>query len=112
MRNLARLTVAVVALAAVSGCQLLLVPCYVCVACAGAGGGGVDVAVDPNNAAPLPEVKRAYLALVTQYHPDKVAQLGPKLQALATEETRRLNHAWNELRQRAAQGPAHASQRE
>ncbi len=47
---------------------------------------------------PLTEVKRAYLALITQYHPDKVAQLGPKLQALAAEETRRLNQAWSELR--------------
>jgi DnaJ-domain-containing protein 1 len=54
---------------------------------------------------PLTEVKRAYLALITQYHPDKVAQLGPKLQALAAEETRRLNQAWSELRQRASQGP-------
>ncbi len=50
---------------------------------------------------PLPEVKRAYLALVAQYHPDKVAQLGPKLQRLALEETRRLNQAWSELRERA-----------
>lgn len=52
---------------------------------------------------PLAEVKRAYLQLITQYHPDKVAQLGPKLQALAAEETRRLNHAWSELR-RASSG--------
>ncbi|MFY0568298.1 J domain-containing protein [Archangium lansingense] len=54
---------------------------------------------------PLAEVKRAYLALITQYHPDKVAQLGSKLQALAAEETRRLNQAWSELRQRS--GPGH-----
>jgi hypothetical protein len=53
---------------------------------------------------PLSEVKRAYLALITQYHPDKVAQLGPKLQAVAAEETRRLNQAWSELRQRAGKG--------
>ena len=50
------------------------------------------------------EVKRVYLALITQYHPDKVAQLGPKLQALAAEETRKLNQAWSELRQRADRG--------
>ncbi|MFL5345560.1 MAG: DnaJ family molecular chaperone [Hyalangium sp.] len=56
--------------------------------------------------APLSEVKRAYLALITQYHPDKVAQLGPKLQALAAEETRRLNQAWSELRQRSGPGRA------
>jgi len=46
-------------------------------------------------------VKRAYLLLVAQYHPDKVAQLGPKLQRVALEETRRLNLAWSELRERA-----------
>lgn len=50
---------------------------------------------------PLAEVKRAYHALVAQYHPDKVAALGPKLQALALEETRRLNEAFAELRERA-----------
>ena len=43
---------------------------------------------------------------VTQYHPDKVAQLGPKLQALAAEETRQLNQAWSEPHQRADRGSA------
>jgi hypothetical protein len=57
---------------------------------------------------PLAEVKRAYISLITQYHPDKVAQLGPKLQALAAEETRKLNHAWSELRQRASQESQHS----
>lgn len=51
--------------------------------------------------APLSEVKRAYLALVAQYHPDKVAQLGPKLQALAQEETRRIIEAWERVRKQA-----------
>lgn len=51
--------------------------------------------------APLPEVKRAYFALVAQYHPDKVAQLGPKLQALAQEETRRLIEAWEWVRKQS-----------
>jgi DnaJ-domain-containing protein 1 len=46
-------------------------------------------------------VKRAYFALVAQYHPDKVAQLGPKLRALAQEETRRLIEAWEQIRQRS-----------
>jgi DnaJ-domain-containing protein 1 len=50
---------------------------------------------------PLAEVRRAYLGLVAQYHPDKVAQLGPKLQAVALEETRRLNAAWEQLRHAA-----------
>jgi DnaJ-domain-containing protein 1 len=53
---------------------------------------------------PLAEIRQAYLRLVSQYHPDKVAQLGPKLQALALEETRRLNLAWSELRERVGGG--------
>ncbi|WP_164016481.1 J domain-containing protein [Pyxidicoccus trucidator] len=50
---------------------------------------------------PLPEVRRAYLALVAQYHPDKVAQLGPKLQALAQDETRRIIEAWERVRKQS-----------
>ncbi|WXH27048.1 Co-chaperone protein DjlA [Myxococcus stipitatus] len=53
---------------------------------------------------PLAEVKRAYLALVAQYHPDKVAALGPKLQALAQEETRRIIEAWETVRRQARPG--------
>ncbi|WP_426751543.1 J domain-containing protein [Myxococcus sp. Y35] len=49
---------------------------------------------------PLAEARRAYLTLVAQYHPDKVAQLGPKLQALALEETRKLNEAWEHVRRK------------
>jgi hypothetical protein len=56
--------------------------------------------VAPNS--PLPEVRRAYLALVAQYHPDKVAQLGPKLQALAQEETRRIIEAWERVRKQSS----------
>jgi DnaJ-domain-containing protein 1 len=52
--------------------------------------------------APLAEVRKAYLTLIAQYHPDKVAQLGPKLQALALEETRRLNQAFDALRGRGS----------
>lgn len=54
--------------------------------------------------APLAEVKRAYLDLVARYHPDKVAQLGPKLQALAQEETRRIIEAWEQVRKQARPG--------
>ncbi|AEI66623.1 DnaJ domain-containing protein [Corallococcus macrosporus] len=52
--------------------------------------------------APLADARRAYLALVAQYHPDKVAQLGPKLQALAQEETRRIIEAWEYVRRRTS----------
>ncbi|MBL0692989.1 J domain-containing protein [Comamonas sp. JC664] len=53
-------------------------------------------------ATPYSEARRAYLTLVAQYHPDKVAQLGPKLQALALEETRKLNEAWELVRRKTS----------
>jgi len=39
------------------------------------------------------EIKKAYKRLATQYHPDKVECLGPKLRDLAVDEMRRLNEA-------------------
>ena len=40
------------------------------------------------------EVKRAYQSQIAQYHPDKVANLGPDLQKLAQEKTQALNAAY------------------
>ncbi len=45
-------------------------------------------------------VRRAYLRLIAAYHPDKVAGLGAKLQALAEEETKRINEAYAFFRRR------------
>ena len=42
--------------------------------------------------------RRAYQDLVQQYHPDKVANLGPELQQLAHDKTRELNDAYNQLK--------------
>jgi hypothetical protein len=39
------------------------------------------------------EIKRAYRKLASQYHPDKVETLGPKLRRMAMEEMTKLNHA-------------------
>lgn len=39
------------------------------------------------------DVKKAYRKLATQYHPDKVNQLPPKLKDFADEEMRRINKA-------------------
>jgi DnaJ-domain-containing protein 1 len=43
------------------------------------------------------EAKRAFRALVTQYHPDKVAHMAPEFQELAERKTRELLEAWAEV---------------
>jgi DnaJ-domain-containing protein 1 len=42
----------------------------------------------------LEEARRAWKTLMLQYHPDKVAHLGPEFQALAEQKTRELMEAW------------------
>lgn len=41
------------------------------------------------------DIKRRYHELVDQYHPDKVAHLGPKLLQAAEDERERINTAYN-----------------
>jgi DnaJ-domain-containing protein 1 len=48
---------------------------------------------------PKDEARRAFRALVTQYHPDKVAHLAPEFQELAERKTRELLEAWERLEQ-------------
>ena len=40
------------------------------------------------------ELERARRVLIQRYHPDKVANLGPKLQEVAEEEGKRINVAF------------------
>ena len=44
------------------------------------------------------EVRKKYLELVAQYHPDKVAHLGDRLREVAEEEMKKINHAYDFLR--------------
>ena len=44
--------------------------------------------------ASIEEIREAYRGLISQYHPDKVAQLGPELQKLATERSMEINAAY------------------
>lgn len=44
------------------------------------------------------EVRKAYLALIAQYHPDIVAKAAPEIQMLADRRSKEINGAWNELR--------------
>ena len=46
---------------------------------------------------PKDEARRAFRALVTQYHPDKVAHMAPEFQELAERKTRELLEAWAEV---------------
>ena len=43
-------------------------------------------------------IHAAYRSLISRYHPDKVAGLGPELQAVANARTKEINHAYDVLR--------------
>ena len=44
------------------------------------------------------EIKKAYQALIQQYHPDRVADMGPELRDVAEERTKEINAAYEELK--------------
>jgi DnaJ-domain-containing protein 1 len=46
---------------------------------------------------PLSEAKRAFRALIAQYHPDKVAHLASEFRQLAEERTRQILAAWEQI---------------
>jgi len=46
--------------------------------------------------ASVEEIKTAYRVLVAQYHPDKVASLGPELRELAERKTVEINTAYTQ----------------
>ncbi|MBS1151136.1 MAG: DnaJ protein [Myxococcaceae bacterium] len=49
--------------------------------------------------ATLAEAKKAWRALIVQYHPDKVAHLAPEFRSLAETRTRELMDAWAQLQE-------------
>ena len=49
--------------------------------------------------ASLEEIRLAYRALMSQYHPDKVATLGPELRALAERKSKQITCAYREATQ-------------
>ena len=53
-----------------------------------------------NPDATMNDVKSAYQALVQQYHPDRVADLGPELQEVAERKTKELNAAYGMLKKK------------
>jgi DnaJ-domain-containing protein 1 len=51
---------------------------------------------------PKDEARRAFRALIAQYHPDKVAHLAPEFHALAERRTREILEAWAEVEREAS----------
>jgi len=50
--------------------------------------------VSPN--ATRTEIASAYRSLISQYHPDKVARLGPEIRAVAERKSAELNRAYEQ----------------
>lgn len=50
------------------------------------------------------DVRAAWRARLAEYHPDKYAQAGPKIRAVAADESRRLNAAYARIAANVAQG--------
>lgn len=53
--------------------------------------------LDISPQASFEEIKQAYRKRITEYHPDKVAMLGPELRRLAEEMTKKINDAFLHL---------------
>jgi DnaJ-domain-containing protein 1 len=51
--------------------------------------------LDVDSNASLADIKLAYKRKISQYHPDKVAALGPELTQLAEAKTREINSAYD-----------------
>ena len=55
---------------------------------------------------PLLEVRKAFRALMTQYHPDKVAHLAAEFRALAEQKSRQITEAWERIQAESKDAPA------
>lgn len=53
---------------------------------------GIEASASPD------EVRVAYIKRIREYHPDRVAGLGDKLQAMANEESKAINTAYSKLK--------------
>ena len=58
----------------------------------------IILGVPPN--AHISLISDAYKTMISQYHPDKVAALGPELRSLAEKKSKEINAAYQYIRQR------------
>lgn len=63
--------------------------------------GGVDIFKLPANAT-KDQIRKAYIAAIKKYHPDKFADLCPEFQKLAEEKSKQINLAYRKLNRRDA----------
>ena len=56
----------------------------------------IILGVDPH--ASMEEIRQAYRLRMSEYHPDKVAGLGPELRELAERKAKEINRAYEEAR--------------
>jgi DnaJ-domain-containing protein 1 len=63
-----------------------------------AGGWDPHAVLGVQRGATAEDITRAYRDQMKQYHPDRVAGLGPELQELAHEKTVEIQRAYDELR--------------
>lgn len=67
-------------------------------------GAGYDPAFDPYDILQVPrdatqeEIRKAWIELAAQYHPDKAAHLGPDLQELAEKRFKEIQRAYEVLK--------------
>lgn len=50
----------------------------------------------------MPELKKRYIDLIRQNHPDKVASMGPDFKNLAEKNTKEINKAYDKLKKKAS----------
>ena len=63
------------------------------------------VVLDVDRSASRSEITAAYRTRISQYHPDKVARMGPEIRALAEQKSAEINAAYQAALKEGGRGP-------
>ena len=63
------------------------------------------VVLDVDRSASRAEITAAYRSRISQYHPDKVARMGPEIRALAERKSAEINAAYETALREGGRGP-------